>query len=279
MKTIEEITQEIESKKKEFNSEKTNSADKQEFFNGVAELLTHVSDYLVEELKHDNKVEVTNFPQSVKEVKVTNFRGIFGLLESISKAIKKFKLPEIFKVQGEVTVKNQVSVPEIKFPEPVKTVGVSSLPEYIKEYLEKIAKKDLKIEVKAPEVSVQVPETKVEVNLSVLEELIQTNNELLKALDKPQKEIDLTIVERAVSKTTEAIQELRFPVPSFTSSWQKSLTMQAEDLGKSYGWTTAGGKDVVEYVEFVGIDGIQYRKTYTYDDMGRVLTESTWVKQ
>lgn len=272
MKTIEEITQEIESKKKEFASQKNSSADKQEFFNGIAELLTQISDYLVEELKHDNKVEVTNFPAPVTEVKVNNFRGIFGILESISKTIKKFKLPDIFKVQGEVTVKNQVSIPEVKFPDPVKTVGVNALPGYVKESLDKLVKKDLKVEVQAPDVKVNVPQTKVEIDLSTLEELIRTNNELLQALDKPQQEIDLSAVEDAAHKTTEAIQALRFPVPNIQSSFQHSIDMQAKDAGIT---TYLDASEDPDYQISV-IKGQTYRRELT---MGSPIIVGPWTKQ
>jgi hypothetical protein len=262
---IEEIVKDISQKRKELETTRKTASDKQEFFNGLADLLSNVADYLVEELKRDNKVEVINFPdKKVQEVKVNNFRGIFGLLESISKSIKKFRLPDVFKINGEVTVKNQVTIPEVKFPEPVKTVGINSLPGYIRENLEKIARKELKVDVKAPDVKVNVPETKVEIDLTTLEELIRANNELLKALDKPQQEIDLTPVEEASNKTTEAIQQLRFPVPNFQSSFQHSLTMQSEDLGKHYVYTTVGGSKAISYIEFVGLDGKKYRKTYTY---------------
>jgi hypothetical protein len=279
MKTIQQIAQELSQKRNDNSTKKQTVSDQQTFFNGIADLMHNMGDYVVEELKRDNKVEVINHPKPIKEIKVSNFRGIFGLLESISKTVKSFKLPDIFKVQGEVTIKNQVSIPEVKFPEPVKTVGVNVLPEYVKEYLDKISKKELKVEVKAPDVNVKVPETKVNIDLSVLEELIRTNNELLKVLDKPETAIDLSSVEEASNKTTEAIKALRFPVPNFQSSWQHSLTMQSEDRGQLLVYKTVNSKKVPDYKQFTSQDDTTYRKTYSYDTAGDCTGWTAWTKQ
>lgn len=274
MKTIEQIAKEIEAKRKELNITKETSSDKKEFFNGLADLLTNVSDYLVEELKHDNKVEVTNFPQPIKEVKVNNFRGIFGLLESISKTIKSFKLPDIFKVSGEVTVKNQIEIPKIDLPRYPTEIKVNNLVDYSKK-LDEIKQKLSEIKLN-PNIEVKNQAPQVSIDLEGVKTLLESLTEEIKRIQvTPEVNIDLESVKNASNETTQAIKELRFPIPNFSSSYQKSLDMRAKDSNVTIHYDSNGNPD---YKQFVASDGNTYRKTITWTS-GSPTQVSGWIKQ
>jgi hypothetical protein len=54
--------------------------------------------------------------------------------------------------------------------------------------------------------------------------------------------------------------------------------MRAEDLPKSYTWTTDGGKDVVETITVADSDGNSYVKTFSYDGLGKVSSQTAWIR-
>jgi septation ring formation regulator EzrA len=128
-----------------------------------------------------------------------------------------------------------------------------------------------------PNIKIEQPDIVLDLD-KVTKEVEAVKTAISKIDVRPEVNIDMQAVISACKETTKAIEEIIFPVPNFQSSWQKSLTMQSEDLGKTYTWTTDGGQDVVETITFTGYDGKQYRKTYGYDGSGKVLTETAWTE-
>jgi len=235
----------------------------------------------VEVTNPQNKIRILNFPktQRTKDVQTRDaIKSLQKQLQELQKATENIKLeiPDKQQIEGSVRVENQIEIPEVKIPEFPKQLQIHSLPKYVSEKLDSIKKSvsalklDPKIEVKQPEIKIDIDKISGELN------------NVLKAIEglevQPQVNVDLKTVVTACNKTTEAINNLRFPVPNFQSSWQRSLTMQSEDLGKEYTWTTDGGKDVIETISFVARDGKTYRKTYSYDGSGKVSSETAWTE-
>lgn len=213
--------------------------------------------------------EAVKGQEVVKEVTVKNLKDI--VIPETKEVVKvsnlsEIKIPEV-KIPSTVKVSNlnEIKFPEINIPEP-KEVDLSVL---VKEL------KDLKKGLTTKET---IDTSKMENTLSDVLSLLE------KVLQKPEKEIvfpetDLEPVVRAAKETTKAINSLTFPVPNFSSSWQHSLTMQSDDLAKTISYKTVSGKEVVDYFEFVGIDGNTYRKTFNYRADGKALGWTGWEKQ
>ena len=228
-----------------------------------------------------------NFPDTQKVEGEVSIEGLTALLHSINelKTItkdNKITPPKTQKIEGEVTVKNQVSIPEVKIPEYPKQIktDVVSLPKYIGEKLDSIKKELSKIEVspvvnvdnKAPQVTIDLEGVK-----SGLESIVE---EIRRIQVTPEVNIDLDKVIDASNKTTKAINSLVFPVPNFHSSYDHSLSMRANDMDKTFAYTTDGAKKVIDSITVRDIDGAQYIKKYTYsgDGTGDPITESRWVR-
>jgi hypothetical protein len=235
----------------------------------------------VEVTNPQNKMRILNFPkiQRTKDVQTRDAINNLGKeLQELQKIAENIKLeiPEKQQIEGSVRVENQIEIPKVEIPEFPKQLQIHSLPKYVSEKLDSIKrsisslKLDPSIEVKQPEIKIDIDRISTDLK-NVLE--------AIKSLDvQPQVNVDLEAVIKACNKTTEAINSLQFPVPNFQSSWQRSLTMQSEDLGKEYTWTTDGGKDVVETITFIARDGKTYRKTYSYDGSGKIESETAWTE-
>jgi gamma-glutamylcyclotransferase (GGCT)/AIG2-like uncharacterized protein YtfP len=226
-----------------------------------------------------------NFPdiQKVKgEVSVEGLTALLHSLNELKTATKSNKLilPETQKVEGEVTVKNQVTIPEVKIPEYPKQIktDVVSLPKYIGEKLDSIKKELSKIEV-SPVINVENEAPQVTIDLEGVKSGLEAVVEEIRRIQvTPEVNIDLDKVISATDKTTKAINSLVFPVPNFHSSYDHSLSMRANDMDKTFAYTTDGAKKVIESITVRDIDGGQYIKTYTYsgDGTGDPVTESRW---
>jgi len=281
--TIKNIVQKRNNDKKEKEATSTRK--------GELEILLEFLGYSLDEIHQDikdKKVTVSNLPkvQQVKgEVEVNGVTGLLMLLKQLLLATKGIKLevPDTQAIKGEVTVTNptppakDVKIPE--YPKQIKT-DVTSLPKYVSDKLDSLKKSIDSLEMK-PEVKVNVDNKKPEVSidLSGVKNAVEDVVEAVRAIPKPPEvDIDIKPLITRLKAVEQAVKNQIYPVPNLKSSWQHSLTMQSEDRGKVYEWTTDGGKDVVESITFTAVDGNTYKKTYSYDGLGKVSSESSWVQ-
>lgn len=232
--------------------------------------------------KYDVNVKFPDVQNVKGEVSVQGLTSLLHSMNELQNITKKNKLelPKTQEITGEVTVKNQpdpIKLPE--YPKQIKT-DVITLPKYVGEKLDEIKKELSKIEVK-PQVNVETKASDVSIDLEGVKSRLEGVVEAIKRIQvTPEVNIDLKSVISACEKTTKAINNLKFPVPSFKSSWSHSLTMRAEDLGKEFTYTTDGTTKAVETITVHDVDGGTYVKTYTYsgDGSGDPVTESAWVR-
>lgn len=291
MKPIKEIAQEMRQRyeEREANSKTQENTNLEKEDNW--EFWATVADYLVDSLKLDNKREVTNFPKvqvMVGNVKEENSKSILSFLSLIYSWLKAFKFPAIQKVEGEVTVKNQVIIPEVKFPEYPKQIksDITSLPKYVQDELmalrkqvQSLSKAIDGIELK-PNIQVASPEVKID--LASLQSQIKALQDTIREIEvSPVVNIDTDELNASMGAVKSSIESIKFPIPNFQSSWQHSLEMQSKDRPKKFIYTTVGGSKVISYIEMVGNDGNTYRKTYSYtsNDPENPDADSGWVQQ
>lgn len=230
----------------------------------------------------DYKVNVKNLPK-VQDIKgKVAIEGLTALLHALNelKSItkdNKLTLPDIQKISGEITVKNPT--PETKIPEYPKQIktDVISLPKYIQDLLLDVKKAIKEIEVK-PEVNVETKASDVVIDLKDVKDRLESVVEAIKGIEIPENKVDFSDVIDACKETTRAINNLKFPVPNFHSSYDHSLSMRSEDMDKVFTYTTDGSTKVIESITVRDVDGAQYVKTYTYsgDGSGDPVTESKW---
>jgi hypothetical protein len=280
MPTIQESIQKINSQRQETEKdlkEKKNKAQETEmllefFANSFAEFMRQI-------LKGKYDVNV-KFPDTQKikgEVSVEGLTSLLHALNELNTSTKKNKPIDVQKIQGEVTVKNQISIPKVEFPKYPEEISVNNLIDYTKK-LDEIKQELSGIEVK-PQINVQTEAPQVSIDLEGVKSRLESLIEEIKRIQvTPEVTVDLEKVVDACEKTTTAIKNLIFPVPNFHSSYDHSLSMRSEDMDKTFTYTTDGGKKVVETITVSDVDGGRYRKTYTYSGDGSEMpeTESKW---
>ncbi len=228
------------------------------------------------------KVDVKNLPK-VQDIKgKVAVEGLTTLLHALNelKAItkgNKLTLPDIQKISGEVIVKNPA--PETKIPEYPKQIKteVISLPKYVQDLLSDVKKAIKEIEVK-PEVKVETKASDVNIDLSGVKNKLESVIKAIEKIEIPENKVDFSDVIDACKETTRAINNLKFPVPNFHSSYDHSLSMRSEDMDKVFAYTTDGSTKVIESITVRDVDGALYIKKYTYsgDGTGDPVTESKW---
>lgn len=287
MKSIKEIAAEFETKRQaQLSQLKTQTSRSKENIL-LYQMMATLGDFLVDSLKTDSKREITNLPkvQEVSgQVEEVNSKKSHSVLVLVYDWMKRFKFPDVQKVSGEVTVKNQISIPDVKIPEYPKQIktDVVTLPKYVKEALHEQTQAIKSIEIKPQvDVKVETKEPKVSIDLSELKTSLQAILESLNLLEvKPEVNIDLESLKEAQFETTKAIQSIQFPVPNFKSSWAQSLEMQSKDKAKQFGYDTVAGVKVVSTITFTADDGQTYQKTFSYtsNDPNNPDADSGWVK-
>lgn len=110
-------------------------------------------------------------------------------------------------------------------------------------------------------------------NLDELKEQIIQLKEAVVNISFP--ETDISPVVSAVKEVEDSIKSIRFPVPSFKSSYEHSLSMRLKDAPKKLTYD-AGGR--IDYIEAT-YEGKTYRKDLTYDENGNLTDVSAWVQQ
>ena len=220
--------------------------------------------------------------QSVKgNVSVEGLTALLHALNELKVATKgnKLTLPETQKISGEVTVKNPTPKTEIpEYPKQIKS-DITSLPKYVGEKLDQIKKELSKIEVK-PEVTVETKASDVNIDLSGVKNKLESVIKAIEKIEIPENKVDFSDVIDACKETTRAINNLKFPVPNFHSSYDHSLSMRSEDMDKVFAYTTDGTAKVIESITVRDVDGALYIKKYTYsgDGTGDPVTESKWTR-
>ena len=220
--------------------------------------------------------------QNIKgNVSVEGLTALLHALNELKVATKdnKLTLPETQKISGEVTVKNPTPKTEIpEYPKQIKS-DITSLPKYVGEKLDQIKKELSKIEVK-PEVTVETKASDVNIDLSGVKNKLESVIKAIEKIEIPENKVDFSDVIDACKETTRAINNLKFPVPNFHSSYDHSLSMRSEDMDKVFAYTTDGSAKVIESITVRDVDGALYIKKYTYsgDGTGDPVTESKWTR-
>lgn len=283
MLTIQEAIQKINRDKQVAKQELDNSRTKAENTEIILEFFTKSFAEFVKQILAGNYDVKVKFPEVQKikgSVSVEGLSLVLLALDKLSHITKqnKLSLPDIQKIEGTVKVSNPTAETKIPpYPKQIKS-DITSLPKYVSEKLDKVADEIKKIEV-SPVVNVQKDTPKVEIDLNGVKKLLEEISERINMLEvSPTVVVDTDEVKTAVNEVRKSINNLQFPVPSFKSSWSHSLTMRSEDLDKTYTWTTDGGKDVIDTITVKDEDGSIWKREYTYDGSGKVLTESKWTR-
>lgn len=231
-------------------------------------------------LKYDVNVKFPNIQKIDGDVSVSGFTSLLHAINELSVLTKrnKLELPDTQEVRGEVKVQNfpePIKIPE--YPKEIKA-QVTSLPKYLADKIDLLTATIKKLDV-SPVINVENEAPQVQIDLESIKSGLEDVVKAIRLIQTaPEVNIDLKSVIDACDKTTKAINSLVFPVPSFHSSYDHSLTMRSEDLDKSYVWTTDGGKDVVESITVRDEDGSLWIRTYSYDGSGKVAHETKWTR-
>lgn len=283
MLSIQESINKINSEKSEAEEQLKSTREKGkeveimlEFFaKSFTELIRQISS-----LRYDVNVDFPTVQVVKGDVSVDGFTSLLHAIDKLGYLTKqnKLELPDTQKIEGSVTVKNPT--PETKIPEYPKQIkaDITSLPKYLAEKLDKLTETIKKLDV-SPVINVENEAPQVQIDLESIKSGLEDIVEAVRLIQTtPEVNIDLKSVIDACDKTTKAVNGLVFPVPSFHSSYERSLTMRSEDLDKVYAWTTDGGKDVVESITVRDDDGSQWIRTYSYDGTGKVASETKWTR-
>lgn len=282
MLSIEETIKKINNDKLEEENNRKTRQNKSRETELMLEFFAKSFEEFIKQIASGKYSVDVKFPDIQKirgDVSVEGLSALLHSMDELKVATKgnKLTLPEIQKVEGEVVVKNPT--PETKIPEYPKQIktDVTSLPKYVQDLLGDVKKAIKEIEVK-PEVKVETKASDVNIDLSDIQNKLENVIKAIEKIEIPENKVDFSDVIDACKETTKAINNLKFPVPNFQSSWSHSLSMRAEDLDKVYTWTTDGGKDVVETITIRDEDGSQWVRTYSYDGTGKVASETKWTR-
>ncbi|OPZ94940.1 MAG: hypothetical protein BWY74_00151 [Firmicutes bacterium ADurb.Bin419] len=208
-------------------------------------------------------------------VEVKNQIDLTKQFDSVSRNIEKLQ-DKLSKYVSAV----EKSIKKIKFPEP-------------KDFPDKIAITNKKIDVSVDNLDelkksisgtnrilsainsiVSSKEYPNEIKISNLAELnkhFENISKSVEAIEFPQ--VDVSSIVLAVKAVKQTINDLKFPVPNFKSSYEHSLAMRLKNAPKEF---TYDGDDLA-YVEATHM-GITYRKTFTYSD-GKLISATDWEEQ
>ena len=218
------------------------------------------------------------------KVEVSNLTELAQKLGSVIEAIegKETEFPDVQKVEGTVTVANQVVVPPTVIPPyPKRTESaVVSLPKYVGETLDAILKALRTLDVK-PEVTVDVPAPQVSIDLeSIASKLEEVALAVRETAPVEAPEPDFTPMLDALEAIRAVVDRPQMLPPSPKASWDKSFDMRSKDLPLTIHYIThsPSGKKVTDYIQVA--DGAKnYRRTFTLDTDGDTIAASAWTLQ
>ena len=282
MLSIEETIKKVNNDKLQENNDRKLKQNKSRETELLLEFFAKSFEEFIKQIGSGKYSVDVKFPeiQNIKgNVSVEGLTALLHALNELKVATKgnKLTLPETQKISGEVTVKNPTPKTEIpEYPKQIKS-DITSLPKYVGEKLDQIKKELSKIEVK-PEVTVETKASDVNIDLSGVKNKLESVIKAIEKIEIPENKVDFSDVIDACKETTRAINNLKFPVPNFHSSYDHSLSMRSEDMDKVFTYTTDGSAKVIESITVRDVDGALYIKEYTYsgDGTGDPVTESKW---
>ena len=282
MLSIEETIKKVNNDKLQENNDRKLKQNKSRETELLLEFFAKSFEEFIKQIGSGKYSVDVKFPeiQNIKgNVSVEGLTALLHALNELKVATKdnKLTLPETQKISGEVTVKNPTPKTEIpEYPKQIKS-DITSLPKYVGEKLDQIKKELSKIEVK-PEVNVETKASDVNIDLSGVKNKLESVIKAIEKIEIPENKVDFSDVIDACKETTRAINNLKFPVPNFHSSYDHSLSMRSEDMDKVFAYTTDGSAKVIESITVRDVDGALYIKKYTYsgDGTGDPVTESKW---
>ena len=280
---IQESIRKINAQKAQAENELKERKNKAQETEILLDFLTQSFAELVKQIatgKYDVNVKFPVVQTVNGKVSVDGMTSLLQAIQELNYSTKKNKLtlPNVQKVEGTVTIANPT--PETRIPEfPTKIeTEVLTLPDYVETKLDEIKKELSKIEL-SPNINVQNEAPQVSIDLDGVKNLLESLVEEIRRIQvTPEVNIDLSKVVDASDKTTQAVNNLKFPIPNFHSSYDHSLSMRVEDMDKAFAYTTDASKKVIESITVRDVDGGAYRKTYTYsgDGSGDPITETKW---
>jgi len=280
---IQESIRKINAQKAQAENELKERKNKAQETEILLDFLTQSFAELVKQIatgKYDVNVKFPVVQTVNGKVSVDGMTSLLQAIQELNYSTKKNKLtlPNVQKVEGTVTIANPT--PETRIPEfPTKIeTEVLTLPDYVETKLDEIKKELSKIEL-SPNINVQNEAPQVSIDLDGVKNLLESLVEEIRRIQvTPEVNIDLSKVVDASDKTTQAVNNLKFPIPNFHSSYDHSLSMRVEDMDKAFAYTTDDSKKVIESITVRDVDGGAYRKTYTYsgDGSGDPITETKW---
>jgi hypothetical protein len=284
MLSIEETIKKVNNDKLQENNDRKLKQNKSRETELLLEFFAKSFEEFIKQIGSGKYSVDVKFPeiQNIKgNVSVEGLTALLHALNELKVATKgnKLTLPETQKISGEVTVKNPTPKTEIpEYPKQIKS-DITSLPKYVGEKLDQIKKELSKIEVK-PEVTVETKASDVNIDLSGVKNKLESVIKAIEKIEIPENKVDFSDVIDACKETTRAINNLKFPVPNFHSSYDHSLSMRSEDMDKVFAYTTDGSAKVIESITVRDVDGALYIKKYTYsgDGTGDPVTESKWTR-
>lgn len=242
------------------------------------------------------KTAVTNQPQvqpvagTIEVMRARTIeRGLYELLQAT--VANRYESPATQEVAGTVSVDNFPPFPDIAIPQPLErvTADIATIPQELTDLLVKLRTAVEAIEVK-PFVSVETPPApQVTVSSDALAIEVSELKILLQELISKQYEpveTDMSTVVAASKSTTDAVKNLKFPVPNFQSSWQHSRYMQTLDSDTAYTNATISTPDAIDgltshrAVTAISVtlgDGI-WTQTLSYNTYGEVASRTRWLK-
>lgn len=272
---------------------KIENEKKDEGFGYIADML----DGLVELITgNTQKVRVLNLPAKQKVegyVSLTDKDELLASFDDLEKSLcdeiceMKEEMVSAINSDKEVTVKNQPEPIEIEIPEKVTAI-IETMPAYVEDLLIKVHKavKELKLSVKVEPTKVVVPPndfTALETRFKALETLLQS------LLDKELPEIeqaDFSPLETALSGIGKTLVEVKKNTgvqtsQTFKASWDKSFDMKSKDMATVFHYIThsPSSKKVVNYIEVTDTEGSTFRRTFSFDTDGDVISATSWTKQ
>ncbi|MBA2706141.1 MAG: hypothetical protein H0U60_20085 [Blastocatellia bacterium] len=239
-------------------------------------------------VKVENQITLPEIQQvegsvSLKEIRtlvlgldevVKNLKSLADTGRENTKLLSKELKPERADFSTLEKAVKDIRIPETKIPEHPKTFAVNNFDELKKP----LAELTSKLNIKFPDINIPPAPKNITVdNLEAIESLLAELSGKTEQIVNKDEAPDIEPLIKATKAVEFAINSLRFPIPTFRSSFDKSKTIQLYDAPKTLSYVSIGGEDYIQYMDAVS-EGVTYRKTLSYT--GSNLTSvSGWVAQ
>ena len=161
--------------------------------------------------KHEPKVEIKNFPKSVK---TPDIKEVVNAIDKMSKEVAPKNIDFTPLQKSIATLSKQISklpteYPEV--PEPLEIVSVNNLSE-LKPQLEAITTTLEKLKLD-PKIDVSVPESKLD--LTPVAKMVGELDKSINSIKIPDNSKQFESIAKAQKSVTKAINDLEFPVANY----------------------------------------------------------------